>query len=158
LIRQYDVNKNGMLERDEWKNMRSEHQAADGNKDQVITVEELAASLQAYSAGGRSGGSGYGSRGGDRGYGDRGYGSRETGGDLRQPAAKKSYRVSSPTERLPKGVPDYFYRNDTDADGQISMSEYATGWSDQIAAEFQKLDKNGDGILTADECVRDDGR
>jgi Ca2+-binding EF-hand superfamily protein len=161
LIRQYDTSKNGMLEREEWKEMRSEHQSADANKDSVITVEELAAGLQAYSAGGSGGGGpgGWGSRGGgDRGGGDRGgpggWGSRGPGGDKQMAAAKKSYRVSSPVERLPKGLPDFFVRNDTDSDGQISMAEYAATWNDQIAVEFQKLDLNGDGILTPEECVK----
>ena len=152
LLRQNDENKSGMLERDEWKNMRSEHQAADANKDGVITVDELAASLQAYSAGGGFSRSGDRSSYGSRSYGDNRY------GDSKQPLAKKSYRASTPTERLPKGVPDFFYRNDADADGQISMAEYATAWNDQIAAEFQKLDLNGDGILTPEECVRPGGR
>lgn len=160
LIRQNDKNGNGMLEREEWATMRSEHQAADANKDGVITVEELAASLQAYSAGGGGGWGSRGDRGGDRGNsfgggGDRGgWGSRASGGDSKTALAKKSYRVSSPVERLPKGLPDFFLRNDTDSDGQISMAEYAATWNDQIAAEFAKLDANGDGILTPDECVK----
>jgi hypothetical protein len=160
LIRQNDKNSNGMLERDEWSTMRSEHQAADTNKDGVITVEELSASLAAYSAGGPGGGGGWGSRGdrgnsfGGGGGSDRGWGSRGPTGDGKTAMAKKSYRVSSPVERLPKGLPDFFLRNDTDSDGQISMAEYAATWNDQIAAEFAKLDLNGDGILTPDECVK----
>jgi hypothetical protein len=154
LIRQYDESRNGMLERDEWKNMRSEHQSADSNKDGVITVDELAASLAAYS----SGSSGWGSRGGgDRGAfsSDRGgWGSRGPGRDNKQLAAKKSYRVGSPVDRLPKGLPDYIRRNDADSDGPISMVEYAATWNDQIAAEFLKLDLNGDGMLTPDECLK----
>jgi hypothetical protein len=134
--------------------MRSEHQSADSNKDGVITVDELAASLAAYS----SGSSGWGSRGGgDRGAfsSDRGgWGSRGPGSDNKQLAAKKSYRVGSPVDRLPKGLPDYFLRNDADSDGQISMVEYAATWNDQIAAEFLKLDLNGDGMLTPDECLK----
>jgi len=174
LIRQYDKSGNGMLEREEWKDMRPEHQAADTNpKDGVITVEELSAGLQSFSAGGgfsRRGSfgsfGGFGDRGGgdrggfgDRGFGDRGDESRDgDGGSSRnsssEPVAKKSYRTTPPTELLPKGVPDFFLRNDADADGQISMAEYATSWNDQIAAEFQRLDLNGDGILTAAECLQ----
>jgi hypothetical protein len=140
LMRQYDESRNNMLEREEWEKMRSEHKAADANRDGIITVEELAAHLQKYSSGGFGGGPG----------GSSPYGSRGGPGD-KTPLAKRSYRVSSPIERLPKGMPDWFLRNDLDADGQISMVEYATSWNDQIAAEFTKLDANGDGIITPSE-------
>ncbi len=177
VIKQYDKSSNGMLEREEWKDMRSEHQAADTSpKDGVITVEELSAALQTMAASGgfsrrgsfgsfgERGGErgGFGERGGERGGGDEGDRGDDRGGERsrsesKQPVVKKSYRSTPPTELLPKGVPDFFLRNDADADGQISMSEYATSWNDQIAAEFQRLDANGDGILTAEECL-DSGR
>jgi EF hand domain-containing protein len=132
LLRQYDENRNGRLERDEWQRMRSEHHAADTNGDGVITVEELTAHLQKTTGGSNS----QASRTGDK-----------------SSLAKRSYRVSSPVERLPSGMPDWFTRNDLDADGQISMSEYATSWTDQIAAEFTKLDINGDGMITPSEVA-----
>jgi Ca2+-binding EF-hand superfamily protein len=134
-IRQYDENKNGMLEREESEKMRPEHRSADANKDGVIAVDELAAHLAKYSGGGA---------------GSASFSSRGLSGDKAQ-LAKRSYRVSSPVERLPKGMPDWFLRNDLDADGQISMAEYATSWNDQIASEFTKLDANGDGIITPSE-------
>ena len=89
--------------------------------------------LQRYSAGGGS----YASRGGS--------------GDKQ--ANKKSYRVSSPTERLPDGLPTWFEKNDADEDGQISMAEFATSWTDQIASEFVKLDANGDGMIVPEEAA-----
>lgn len=129
LVRQYDRNRDGRLEREEWQEMRSEHHAADTNGDGLITVDELAAHLQRTATS-----SSYASRSGDK-----------------SQAGKRSYRVSMPVERLPKGLPDWFMRNDLDADGQISMAEYATSWNDQIAAEFLKIDTNGDGIITPSE-------
>ena len=140
LMRQYDDNRNNMLEREEWEKMRAEHKTADANKDSVITVDELAVHLQKYSSGGGFGGG-------------TAIGSRGSSGDKTQ-LAKRSYRVSTPHERLPKGIqlPEYFLRNDLDADGQISMAEYANSWNDQIAADFQKIDANGDGIITPNEA------
>jgi hypothetical protein len=61
--------------------------------------------------------------------------------------------VPSATERLPKGLPSWFARNDTDADGQVMMAEYMTDFTDSKAAEFAKYDLNGDGIITPDECL-----
>lgn len=129
LLRQYDENRSGRLERDEWQRMRSEHRTADTSGDGIITTEELTAHLQ------KSTGSSVASRSGDK-----------------SQLARRSYRTSTPVERLPKGMPDWFLRNDLDSDGQISMAEYATSWNDQIAAEFLKIDANGDGIITPDEA------
>ena len=131
LLRQYDENRSGRLERDEWQRMRSEHHAADTSGDGVITTEELTAHLQKSTAGSNS----VASRSGDK-----------------SQQARKSYRTSTPIERLPKGMPPWFLRNDLDSDGQISMAEYATSWNDQIAAEFLKIDANGDGIITPEEA------
>lgn len=161
LLRQYDKNKNGYLEKDEWSEMKSEHRGADTNADAVITVDELTNRLQAYSGGGSSSSSGGSSSGGSSSpsstsssfgskssYGSRGYGATPT-----NPSDRKSYRVSTATERLPKGLPDWFLRGDADADGQLRMVEYAASWNEETAAQFFKYDLNGDGIITPDECL-----
>ena len=67
---------------------------------------------------------------------------------------KRSYRVLTPAERLPKGLPDWFTQKDANGDGQISMSEYSSTWTDEAAAEFAKYDLNNDGVITAAECVK----
>lgn len=88
---------------------------------------------------------------------DRGRDSRSSGSSGSSSsalaAAKKVGRFLTATERLPKGLPDWFLRNDADGDGQIGMVEYAASWSDTTAAEFEKYDLNGDGIITPDECL-----
>lgn len=159
-IRQYDANKDGKLDRDEASKMRPEHQSADVNKDGVITQEELQARLQSYASGSSGGSSSGGSSAErDRDGGDergRRYGPRrgESASDKTAAAGpRKSYRISSPTERLPRGLPDWFLRSDTDADGQVSMAEFTTSWTEQLAAEFEKNDLNGDGIITPAECL-----
>jgi len=43
LFRQYDANKNGVLEREEWQQMRGSPEKADRNNDGRITLEELTA-------------------------------------------------------------------------------------------------------------------
>jgi hypothetical protein len=108
----------------------------------------------------RDRGSDGGSRGSDRGSGysssrrSSSYGSSSTA-----PAAPKtSYRLNTPVDRLPQGLPNWFYDNDRNGDGQVSMSEYKRRSSDKDnAEEFLKIDANGDGIITSTECLTYEG-
>ncbi len=52
-----------------------------------------------------------------------------------------------------QGLPGWFYELDTDRDGQISMAEFTTDWTEEKFAEFTSLDKNEDGLLTSAEVV-----
>jgi Ca2+-binding EF-hand superfamily protein len=53
---------------------------------------------------------------------------------------------------LPKDIPDWFTRYDTDGDGQIGLYEWkATGESMDT---FRQIDRNNDGFLTIDEVMR----
>jgi Ca2+-binding EF-hand superfamily protein len=67
---------------------------------------------------------------------------------------RKSYRALSATERLPKGLPEWFARNDANADGQVAMAEFSASWSNSTAGEFSKFDLNGDGLITPKECLQ----
>lgn len=52
-----------------------------------------------------------------------------------------------------QGLPGWFYELDTDRDGQISMAEFTSDWTEDKFAEFASLDRNDDGLLTADEVA-----
>lgn len=54
---------------------------------------------------------------------------------------------------LTEGLPGWFYELDTDTDGQVAMHEFATEWSVAKREEFEALDANGDGLLTATEIL-----
>jgi Ca2+-binding EF-hand superfamily protein len=166
LLKQNDVNKNGVLDKDEWTNVRSITRDTDANNDGTVTLDELTAKLGSYGRdekGSSSGGSSSstasssgGSSSGSSGYrssSGSGYGSSR-GGDSKQTGEKRSYRQRTVAERMPKGLPDWFARNDEDADGQITMAEYATLWNDSKVAEFAKFDLDGDGVITPRECLR----
>ncbi|MDR3109055.1 MAG: hypothetical protein LBU65_05120 [Planctomycetaceae bacterium] len=63
------------------------------------------------------------------------------------PQEKKFYRTP---EEL-RGLPAWFILNDHDGDGQLTMIEFSPSLSPASIALFGRLDKNNDGILTADE-------
>ncbi|HID78151.1 MAG TPA: EF-hand domain-containing protein [Planctomycetaceae bacterium] len=138
MLRRYDRDQSGALERKEWDALRERGRdpaSYDRNRDGVITVDEIAARMGDY---GRSR-----SRDSD---------SSGTNGSDNAPA-RHSYRQRSPVELLPEGLPDWFIERDANKDGQVAMAEYASFWSESKAGEFARLDVNGDGIITPQECL-----
>ena len=134
LLKQYDKNRNGTLEKDEWRHMRGDPKAADRNGDNVVTLDELSDRLVAYSQ-----------RRSSR------HGSESASSSDSQ--KKETYRFLTPTERLPEGLPEWFARKDADGDGQVTMAEYASEWSETKVKEFARQDLNNDGIVTPAECL-----
>jgi subtilisin-like proprotein convertase family protein/Ca2+-binding EF-hand superfamily protein len=53
-----------------------------------------------------------------------------------------------------EGIPGWFYELDADRDRQVSMSEFATDWTDERMQQFASLDANSDGFLTSLEVTR----
>ena len=134
MMRQYDSDKDGKLQREEWMAMLPQHHSADTNSDGTITTEELAAKLTSYAGGsGTSSSPTFASTGASTG-------------------AQRRFRT--PAERLPAGLPSWFFEKDANQDGQVMMSEYALRWSEEQAAEFGRRDLNGDGIITAKESLK----
>lgn len=149
LMRQYDENKNGRLEKDEWRRMRGDPNAADKNRDGIITIEELTDRLASYSR--RRSSSSSDSRD-----------SRDDRGDRSDQRASSSderpLRFLTPIERLPKGLPDWFLRSDQDGDAQVMMHEFSSSLTDSKVAEFFQYDHNRDGIITPAEALAGEGK
>ncbi len=142
MFARYDRNRNGVLERDEWGEMRVA-QGADRNDDGKITKEELTARLAEYS--------GRRSRGED---GDSsGPGSSSDSESSDSNGRSRSYRFSTATERLVAGLPDWFARCDANGDGQVAMAERYSDWTESRAREFLSYDRNGDGLITQREAL-----
>lgn len=57
-------------------------------------------------------------------------------------------------ERLPEGLPDWYARDDANADGQVTMAEFSSSWSEIVVADFYQFDRNRDGVITPQEAVK----
>ncbi len=55
---------------------------------------------------------------------------------------------------LSEGLPGWFYELDANRDRQVAMAEFTTDWTDDKLREFELLDRNGDGLLTASEAAQ----
>ncbi len=155
LLRQYDANRNGTLERDEWSKMANDPGKGDKDGDGVITLDELSARFAEQNRGGSSsagGSSSGGSSGGGSGGGRSGSRSSSSRPSSNSSSGRPT-RFLTPTERLPEGLPPWWARNDRNADGQISMAEYSTSWTESQLREFNRYDANGDGLITPAECM-----
>ena len=65
----------------------------------------------------------------------------------------KSYRSMVTAKDKASGLPDFFARSDANADGQVTMNEFSSSWTQETLEEFQKWDLNRDGIILPRECV-----
>lgn len=161
LVDKYDKNGDKMLQASERTEMRGKPAQADLNHDDVITVDELVTHLSPKPAGSTATRSrptttaSSASRGGDSEPTQRVYGrSSTTKKSDKSDDKRKSYRFTSPAERLPAGLPSWFKSRDANGDGQVAMHEYSRRWSDRTAAEFVRYDKNNDGVITPAEASR----
>lgn len=66
---------------------------------------------------------------------------------------RQSYRAMA-SRSLPEGLPGFFTDRDANGDGQVSMAEFASDWSDEVVKQFFASDLNRDGVITADEALR----
>ncbi len=174
LVKQYDKNGDNMLQPEEQKDLRGRAAESDLNHDGVITIDELVAHLstnapatpRAASTASSSSATSGDSKGhrhhdeDDKGKGEADASKRVLTGTAGGLAAgtkegdkRHSYRFTPADERLPSGLPSWFKGKDKNGDGQIEMSEYAHSWTNSTAADFQRYDLNGDGVVTAKEAA-----
>jgi hypothetical protein len=148
-IRQQDKDGDGRVSYAEADDgLKRDWERTDLNRDGYVTLDEY----RAFFANGRGG------RGGDNNppwnqWAQGGWGNDQTWGrqDPRQPVEEPK-PVAMRYGYLPKGLPDWFDRDDKDKDGQIALWEWIR--SGGTIEEFKLYDLNNDGLLTADELVR----
>ena len=148
MMRRYDRDGNGVLEKSkgEWEGVRGDPDEIDTNNDDRIDRNEMVVRIAAYMSGDRGRREGRGDdRGSDRQDGEESLANED--------GRKRSYRFLSAAERLPEGLPDWFKERDRNQDGQVSMAEYSSYWSDSKAREYLRYDLNDDGVVTPDECL-----
>jgi|GEM_PF-3118367 len=154
LLKQYDTDGDGQLSKDEMSKMRRPPANADRDNDGMVTTGELMDALAAgETATASSGGppsENTGNAGGARGGRGGGFG-RGRGDTAEAPPDEGSGRTSSSSSRRFS-----FNSNDANLDGQIQMHEFETDWTNERLAEFRLLDKNDDGVITAEEYAQRD--
>jgi Ca2+-binding EF-hand superfamily protein len=179
MMKQYDENGNGQLEKNEWSK-NPDLARMDTNGDGIITRDELLEGLRNWRPGqgntdsadqsgrgprlgggqgsGDQGGGGQGGGWGGR-FGRRGQdgGTAPGGGSLAKSSSTGTTQVArylDPAQRLPEGLPAWFIRADTNGDGQVEMHEFTSQWTEAEIARFNKYDLNGDGVITPDEVLQ----
>ncbi len=65
---------------------------------------------------------------------------------------RRSYRVAG-ARRDPEGLPGFFSDRDANDDGQVTMAEFASDWSDEVVEQFFASDLNRDGVITTAEAL-----
>jgi Ca2+-binding EF-hand superfamily protein len=182
MMKRYDKNNDGVLDKSEWSQMSGDPEKYDRNHDGKITLDELIDGLKNWnrsaddsnSAAAKSntasasaatasktaspstvaqaGDSSSGGNQSSRGSANRRQQDSPGGRSVSSTSNGPHYR--GPKERLPEGLPDWFGQSDADGDGQVSMHEFAATWTDEKLAEFSKYDLNGDGFITPEEVLK----
>ncbi|MGI9456454.1 MAG: hypothetical protein ACR2NU_07820 [Aeoliella sp.] len=142
LVERYDKNGNNILEKEEWKEMRGDPEKSDLNRDGKVTYDEL---VKRFNSG----------RDDDRSKSDdrrRSYGGRGTS-SKDDKDARRTYRFTSPLERLQDKARSWVEKYDDNADGQVAMAEFSRTWTDSKVREFERHDLDNDGVVTGEEYL-----
>ena len=177
LVSRYDTNRDSQLQQSEWQAMRGDPRLADLDSDGVITLDEMARRVADYSyrrkirlipkgldvatpsptllqpmtsaaTDEKAGGSM---------PGQKAVAAEATPSATDQAPVKHDFRPGqrfyvAPRHRV-HGLPGWFVGRDANGDQQLSMAEFAPKATQSDMKEFARYDTNGDGIITAKECV-----
>lgn len=163
LMTKYDRNHDGVLQKDEWKVMHGHPEFIESKGDGVITLDDLVRWIANYSQRKRIGvpheqepepeHAAVTKTASSTGEPDE---SNQSSSVNASPGASERHRDQKffvPASRLPAGLPEWFLSKDQDGDGQLTAGEFSPTAIAAELAEFATYDANGDGIVTAKECV-----
>lgn len=175
LMQKYDRNGDGHLDAAEWQAISGDLRPVDVNRDQIITVDELVQYMVRYgqrrkirlahpaigaSSEAEPRESAAAEKEAAKDPGTAGTDPAEQP-DKEQPAdlaelesLRRSGKFYVSPKRLPAGLPAWFIARDADGDGQLTLQEFAAKPTAADLAKFAQYDLNGDGVITAEECVR----
>ncbi|MFK8110719.1 MAG: EF-hand domain-containing protein [Rubripirellula sp.] len=147
-MQRYDRNKDGVLTKDELSSrFAGNPMDFDRNRDGKLSVSELAVRYARRREGEEEAKKGQERR-------------REKTRD-KEPEipdefnGRQSYADRDSSGRaLPEGLPGSFLDKDANKDGQVTMAEFASEWTDELVAKFFDSDFNRDGVITAAEAQR----
>ena len=177
LIEKYDSSGDGKLDQSEWSQMQGTPVKIDRDRDGLVTATELANHVVRYgrrpkicltpsTLGGKADLPSLLNRSIGRDASEAA--ERPKPGSaaeaplqkvLSPPAPKagrggrRGTRFFVPRSQLPRGLPAWFVLRDTDGDAQLTMAEFAPTPVQSQLDEFARYDRNGDGLVTAQECV-----
>jgi hypothetical protein len=177
MMKRYDKNGDGILDKSEWSQMSGDPEKYDRNHDGKITLDELidglknwnrpdnsgSAAKPADATAGASAGSNHSTTNTSAPASDSTAGANASGpgghrggfgSGRNNSSANSGPHYRSPKERLPEGLPDWFLSADADGDGQVSLHEFAPTLTEEKIAEFSKYDLNGDGFITPGEVLK----
>lgn len=169
-FQQMDLNKDGFITMDEASDrMKATFPQIDKNGDGRIDLGEYTAYANERMAGGMGGGRGGPPNiGGDPNAQQFQFNPQQPGGfpgapqfDASGGRGGRQNREEDDTTRvavhrfgkLPKELPSWFEKLDTDKDGMVGLYEWRRG-GEGPTSKFVEMDLNGDGYLTADEWIR----
>ncbi|MEZ6073792.1 MAG: hypothetical protein R3C10_26815 [Pirellulales bacterium] len=171
LMAKYDLNGDLLLEQSEWIAMHGDPAGTmDLDGDGVITIDEIVNRVSDY--GRRSlrvvpnvplhfadtsqdtTNIDAASRTTYRVHPDDSQANDSANGQPNSPEVRMMRRFFVIPSQLPQGIAGWFLDNDADGDGQVTMAEFSANWTEVEAAQFASYDLNGDGVITAAECVR----
>jgi hypothetical protein len=134
-MRQNDADRSGELERryGEWSNLQAHFADADEDGDDKITRDELTAYMEKTTSEGRE--------------------AAPRGEDEGADSISEKPRAAERGENLRLLLPNWFFDLDEDDDGQVSMAEFETNWTDEKIRLYLHYDRNDDGVITPAECV-----
>lgn len=146
MIRRFDRNRDGVLSGDEISSRFSGNPLDfDRNKDGRLTASELAVRYARRREGREDS-----ERRDDRGR-DRGRTEQVEIPDVFN--GRKSYRATA-GRGVPEGLPGFFTDKDANGDGQVTMAEFSSDWSNEVVQQFFSSDLNRDGVITSEEALR----
>ena len=149
IVAKNDKDGNKILEGDELATLGQSSRAADKDGDGKITIDELVQFSTSKSAGTPSITTPAAAvRPAIAAKADAKPSADDTADRVIVNKSRKSYRFKTTKERQQSWR---FASKDANGDGQVSMSEYTSAWTDRTAAEFQRYDKDNDGMITPEE-------